>query len=133
MRLVCSLDQLQLDYKVMNPNQEVIKSMDGNISMKAVVRGIDYNEKIMNFLIDDVYDTKDDHISGMIRISLPTQYFPPSFSYFNEKTRFRVNTEYFLSVDVHVDGINTSLKTTVPLTIGFEPEHITFNEVISPD
>ncbi|CAF1379355.1 unnamed protein product [Adineta ricciae] len=141
MRLVCSIDQewvlpgdqLQIEYKITNQNQELIKSMDGNISMKAIVRGIDYNETILNFVIDDVYDTKDDYVSGMTRISLPTQYFPPSFSYFNEKTRFRVHIEYLLSVDVHVEGVNTSLKTTVPLMIGFEPENITFNEVMSPN
>ena len=141
MRVVCSLnqewilpgDRFQVEYKVTNPNQECVKRMDGNISMKAKVRGIDYNEKILDFFFDDVYNTRDDQITGMVAVSLPVQYFPPTFSYVNNKTGFQVSIQYCLTVEVHVDGVNTSLRSTVPLMVGFEPENVTFSDIISPE
>jgi hypothetical protein len=141
MRVVCSLDQewilpgdkFQLEYKLTNPNQEFVKRIDGYVSMKAKVRGIDYNEKIMDFFMDDVYDTRDNQVTGMISLSLPVQYFPPTFYYLNDQTRFQVSIEYCLTLEVHVEGVNTSLRTTVPLMVGFEPENVTFNDVITPD
>jgi hypothetical protein len=126
-------DRFQFEYKIYNPNQELIKYMDGNISMRAKIKGIEYTEKIMDIIVDDVKETSEDQITGMVPLTLPVRYFPPTFSYKDAKNTFNVSIEYFFTIEVHVHGVNTSLRTAIPLMIGFEPENITFDELTSPD
>jgi hypothetical protein len=126
-------ERFQLEYKIYNQNQELIKHMDGNISMRAKIRGIEYNEKVMDFVIDDIQETRDDQITGMIPLMFPLRYFPPTFKYKDAKNTLNVHVEYWVTIEVHVHGMNTSLRAAVPLMIGFEPENITFDNLMSPD
>jgi hypothetical protein len=87
----------------------------------------------MDFVIDDVQETRDDQITGMIPLMLPLRYFPPTFTYKDPKNAFNVKVEYWITIDVHVHGVNTSLRTAVPLMIGFEPDNITFDGLMLPD
>jgi hypothetical protein len=122
-------DRFKVEFKITNPNHEYIKHVDGNITMRAKLKGIEYTEKVMDFVIEDVQDTTDDQITGMVPLTVPVRYFPPTFSYKNDMNTFFVNVEYWITITVHVQGVNTSMKANIPIMLGYEPENITFNEV----
>jgi hypothetical protein len=44
-----------------------------------------------------------------------------------------ININYWIVIEMHIRGLFNGVSTTIPLSIGFEPENITFDEQYKPD
>jgi hypothetical protein len=141
MRLVGSIDlewilpgdKFQIEFRISNPKHEPIKYMDGTIIMRAKLKGGEYSKKVMDIIIDGVYHTNEENITGSIPLVFPFNYFPPTCNYTNDTHTFHANIEYWVILEVHLKGTIHNLRTSVPLMVGFEPENIAFNEVSVAD
>jgi hypothetical protein len=123
--------KFQIEFHINNPGHEHIKYMDGSIIMRARFSGTEYSEKVMDIIIDNVHDTSDEQISDLIPLVFPFNYYPPTSNY--NKQTLHVTIEYSVILAVHIKGALHTLKTSVPLAVGFEPEKIAFNEVSVAD
>jgi hypothetical protein len=87
----------------------------------------------MDIIIDNVHDTTDEIITDLIPLVFPFNYYPPTFTYTNNTQTFHVTIEYCVILQVHIRGAYHTLKTGIPLMIGFEPTKISFDEVSIAD
>jgi hypothetical protein len=120
-------DKFQVEYQISNPNHVPIKYMDGSIIMQAKFKGGEYSEKVMDIIINNVYHTTEDEVTGIVPLVLPLNYFPPTCNYTNDTDPFHVIIEYWLVLEIHIKAALHNLKTRVPLIIGFEPDKIASN------
>jgi hypothetical protein len=57
---------------------------------------------------------------------------PSTFSYKDDKNSFDISIEYWVVIEAHIHGVNTSLRNAIRLMIGFEPDNIIFDDLSSP-
>jgi hypothetical protein len=100
--------------------------------MRGELTKAECSQKIMDFSANDVGDTREEHIAGAISVTIPSCYLTPTFTYKSDQHDFHVNISYWILIEIHVRGVFNSLQTTIPLSIGFEPENITFEELSKP-
>ncbi len=124
---------LQINIKITNPHHKYIKYIHGNIFMKSEFTKKEYTEKVLDFIVNNVVDTNKEYITDDISLTIPSRYLPPTFTYTNDQYQFDININYWIVIEMHVRGLFNSVSTTIPLSIGFERENITFDEQYKPD
>jgi hypothetical protein len=71
-----------------------------------------------------INNTRDEMISELIEIELPSVYFPPTYNFACEIKGLlgtgtcSINISYTLKIDLKVEGILTNISVSVPITIG---------------
>jgi len=64
------------------------------------------------------------YLSGTSFSGVRMAALPQTFSEKDDKNSFNVSIEYWVLMEEHIHGANTSLRTAIRLIIGFEPENI---------
>jgi hypothetical protein len=126
-------DTLHITFEIKNPHHKHIRYINGNIFMKGEFTEAECHGKIMDFVVDNVRDTNEEHITTAVSLKIPSHYLPPTFTYLQDHDEFYINISYWIVIEMHVRGLFNTISTTIPLCIGFEPENINFDELYKPE
>jgi len=126
-------ETVHITFQIKNPHNKHIRFINGNIFMEGEFKEANYHEKVMDFHVKNISDTCEEHITGAASLTIPSRYLPPTFNYINDQHKLHINISYWIIIEMHVRGLFNTISTTIPISIGFEPENIIFDEQYNPE